>query len=201
MTTVLSDGRAPTYDDLAPASLHPPGGRGVAALYPPGVADHPPGARRRRDRRAPRSGAGGLVILSPWVTQHDARWWADPERFDPDRWSAERRGDAPRFAYFPFGAGPRLCIGRDFALVESVLLLASLAARYELAPVPGHEVHAEPLVTIRPKGGLPMLVTRPLTRPTRPHPLRRAAERRTLEAAEPGPRRTADRLGPPRRPP
>jgi len=156
---VLAGGRAPAYDDLR---MLPYTGQVVEEslrLYPPAwlitrraLGDDVIAGHRIR--------AGGLVILSPWVTQHDARWWDEPERFDPDRWSPERRGDAPRFAYFPFGAGPRLCIGRDFALVESVLLLASLAARYELAPVPGHEVHAEPLVTIRPKGGLPMRLAR-----------------------------------------
>ena len=156
---VLAGGRLPTYDDLRALPFARQVVEESLRLYPPAwlisrralgddvIAGHP-------------IRAGGLVILSPWVTQHDGRWWTDPERFDPERWSAERRGEAPRYAYFPFRAGPRLCIGRDFALVESVLMLASLAARYELAPQPGHVVHAEPLVTIRPKGGLPMLVTR-----------------------------------------
>jgi cytochrome P450 len=104
--------------------------------------------------------AGSMVILSPYLTQHDARFFAEPERFDPDRWCEGSRGSAPRLAYFPFGAGPRLCIGRDFALLEAVLLVAMLARRYRLDPVAGRRVHAEPLVTIRPRGGLPMRLHR-----------------------------------------
>jgi cytochrome P450 len=101
--------------------------------------------------------AGSTLILSPYVTQRDPRNFTDPEAFDPDRWCA---GSADRFAYFPFGAGPNLCIGRDFALLEAALILASLARRFRLEPQAGRVVRAEPLVTIRPADGMPMRLSR-----------------------------------------
>ncbi len=97
--------------------------------------------------------AGATLILSPYVTQRDRRNFADPEVFDPDRWCTAA---GERFAYFPFGAGPNLCIGRDFALLEAVLIVATLAQRFRLEPQAGRAVRAEPLVTIRPAGGMPM---------------------------------------------
>jgi cytochrome P450 len=107
--------------------------------------------------------AGTMLILSPFLTQHDARFWPDPEAFDPQRWCPEQTAGRHRLAYFPFGAGPTLCIGRDFALLESVLLLATLAQHYRIAPVPGRTVTAEPLVTVRPQGG-PLMLRRPARR-------------------------------------
>ena len=102
--------------------------------------------------------AGSLVVISPWVVHRRAGSWPDPERFDPGRF---RRGDAvERGAYLPFGAGPRLCIGRDFALAEATLLLATLASRLELTRVAGTRVRPEALVTVRPHGGLPMRLSR-----------------------------------------
>jgi len=103
------------------------------------------------------------------VLQRTATWWPDPDRFDPDRFDPGRLeraavggepAAAPRFAYIPFGAGPNLCIGRDLALMESVLLVATVARNWTLEPLPGHEVRADPLVTIRPRGGLPMVLRR-----------------------------------------
>jgi cytochrome P450 len=107
--------------------------------------------------------ADALVILSPWLVHHDARLWADPEAFDPARFvdeqGARRREVVASSAYLPFGAGPRLCVGRDMALLEGVLVLAALAARVDLEAV-GDPPRAVPLVTIRPAGGLPMRVRR-----------------------------------------
>lgn len=114
--------------------------------------------------------AGSLVILSPYLVQHDAAAWPDPETFDPQRFSASRAGSpiaADRAAYLPFGAGPRLCIGRDFALVEATLLLASLAGSWRVtaAPAPARSTNVaagprvDALVTLRPHGGLPMSLT------------------------------------------
>ena len=89
--------------------------------------------------------------------------WERPDAFDPSRFLPADGGtsaaeQAGRFAYVPFGAGPNLCIGRDFALLEAVVMVASLASRFRFASVPGRAVEAEPLVTIRPKHGLPMAV-------------------------------------------
>ena len=105
--------------------------------------------------------AGSLVIISPWLVHRDAGAWDVPERFDPTRFldvdGGRRRDVVASPAYLPFGAGPRLCIGRDMALLEGVLVLASLAARVELEPV-GAPPRAVPLVTVRPADGLPMRV-------------------------------------------
>ena len=104
---------------------------------------------------------GSLMIVSPWLVHRHAGAWSEPDRFDPARFldaSGDRRRDvAASSAYLPFGAGPRLCIGRDMALLEGVLVLASLAARVDLERV-GPPPRAVPLVTIRPADGLPMRV-------------------------------------------
>lgn len=99
---------------------------------------------------------GSLVLMSPYLLHRHAAAWPDPERFEPGRFLDAPAG--PRPAYVPFGAGPRLCIGRDFALVEAVLVVAALAQRYQLSREPGHAVRADALVTIRPHGGLPMRI-------------------------------------------
>jgi cytochrome P450 len=100
--------------------------------------------------------AGSIIVMSPYVTQRDARFFPEPLRFDPERWTPEERCRRPRFSYFPFGGGPRVCIGEGFAMVEGKLLLATLAQRWRPRPAPGHEVRPQPLVTLRPKGGLPV---------------------------------------------
>jgi len=96
--------------------------------------------------------ARSVVMLSPWITHHDPRWWPEPERFDPARWTPEMEAALPRFAYFPFGGGPRKCIGEGFAWTEGILVLATLAQRWRLRPAPGAEVGREPLITLRPTG-------------------------------------------------
>jgi cytochrome P450 len=105
--------------------------------------------------------ADALVIVSPWLVHRHPEAWAEPERFDPSRFldagGRRRRDVVASAAYLPFGAGPRMCIGRDMALLEGVLVLASLAARVDLEPV-GPPPRAVPLVTVRPAGGLPMRV-------------------------------------------
>jgi cytochrome P450 len=100
---------------------------------------------------------GTLVIVSPYVMHRHPTWWDDPDAFRPERFATPRVAHP---AYLPFGAGPRLCIGRDFALVEATLLLATLAQRFALCPLPGAPVRMDALVTIRPRGGLPMRLVR-----------------------------------------
>ena len=104
--------------------------------------------------------AGSNVALSPWVTHRHPAFWPDPETFDPERFAPERAATRPRFAYFPFGGGPRLCIGNTFALTEAQLVLATVASRWRLDLPQGHAAEPEPLVTLRPRGGLPMRVHR-----------------------------------------
>jgi cytochrome P450 len=102
--------------------------------------------------------ARSIIIMSPYVLQRDRRYYADPERFDPDRWTAEFRARLPKFAYFPFGGGPRQCIGESFAWMELVLVTATIAQRWKLRLVPGHPVVPQPLVTLRTKHGMRMTV-------------------------------------------
>ena len=100
---------------------------------------------------------GSLAIVSQAVTHRDPRFWPDPDRFDPLRFSAAAKAARPRFAYFPFGAGPRVCIGEGFAWMEGVLVLAALARRWRVR-VDG-PVEPLPLITLRPRGGMPGVVT------------------------------------------
>lgn len=98
---------------------------------------------------------GDLVVLPQWVVHHDERWWPQPFSFDPSRWlpGADRTG-RPRWAFFPFGAGVRRCIGEGFAWTEAVLGLATIVRRWRLRPVPGRPLRLDPLITLRPRGGL-----------------------------------------------
>lgn len=103
---------------------------------------------------------GSMLLLSPYVTHRHPDFWDVPDRFDPERFTAERSAGRPRFAYFPFGGGPRQCIGNTFALAEAILVLAAVVQRYRLTLVSGHPVVPEPLITLRPRFGLPMTVRR-----------------------------------------
>jgi cytochrome P450 len=95
--------------------------------------------------------AGSMLALSPYVTHRDPAFWEQPYRFDPDRFLPESKQPGHRFAYFPFGGGPRLCIGRDFALTEATLILAMIARRFELRLAPGAVVEEQPVATLRPR--------------------------------------------------
>jgi cytochrome P450 len=100
--------------------------------------------------------AGTVLLLPPFFVQRDARWWPDPRRFDPDRWDATEEDKRPRYSYFPFGGGPRLCIGESFAWMEGELLLATIAQRWRPRLAPGSPEGLSPQVTLRPKGGMRM---------------------------------------------
>ncbi len=100
--------------------------------------------------------AKALVLLSPYVTHRDERYFPDPTRFDPERWTPEAKESRPQFAYFPFGGGTRRCIGEGFAWMEGILLLASLARNWRMRLVPGHRVEPLPVITLRPKHGMRM---------------------------------------------
>jgi cytochrome P450 len=101
-----------------------------------------------------RVAAGSLVFLIPFVVHRRPALWPDPERFDPERFAPEREAERPRFAYIPFGGGPRGCIGSQFAMVEAQLIVAAIAQRFRIELVPGQEIRAEPLITLRPSPGV-----------------------------------------------
>jgi cytochrome P450 len=158
LATVL-DGRVPTDADLP----HLPYTRTVFTeamrLYPPAWM-----MTRRTLVEYELGGytlpAGTFLMLSPYVTHHDARFFPAPEVFDPERWAVPAEAQPPKFAYFPFGGGPRQCVGEGFAWMEGLLLLATLAQQWQMRLVPGHPVVPHPLVTLRPRYGMPMTLVR-----------------------------------------
>jgi cytochrome P450 len=151
-------GRAPGVEDL-------PRLRYAEAVLSESIRLRPPAwAIGRRAIREVRIGGvtipeGSIVVVSPWLLHHDARWWPEPLAFRPDRWTTAA-ADRPRFAYVPFGGGPRLCVGEPFAWMEGVLLLATIARRWRLRLVPGAVVEPRAVVTLRPRDGLPMVPRR-----------------------------------------
>ena len=104
--------------------------------------------------------AGSTVLISPWVLHRDPRYFDAPEQFEPERWAGDLAKRLPRFAYFPFGGGPRLCIGSGFALLEAALVLATVARRFQFRLSPGHDVSIQAAITLRPAGGLPLCLCR-----------------------------------------
>ena len=104
--------------------------------------------------------ANSMIVLSPYMTHRHPAFWGDPEVFEPERFTPERSAGRPHYAYFPFGGGPRVCIGNNFALMEMQLILATVAQRYKLRLVPGHTVEPEALLSLHPRYGLPMMLER-----------------------------------------
>lgn len=102
--------------------------------------------------------AGAIVLASQYVIHRDPRFYPDPERFDPERWTPDTEAQRPRHAYFPFAVGPRACLGESFAWLEGSLILATLAQRWRLRISPGFRVRVHPGVILRPKHGLLMTV-------------------------------------------
>jgi cytochrome P450 len=155
-------GRPPSASDL-------PRLRGAEAVLSESIRLRPPawaiGRRAIRDVRIGEVDVpeGAIVVVSPWLLHHDARWWRDPEAFAPERWTSGEATRRPRSAFVPFGGGPRMCVGEPFAWMEGTLLLATIARRWRLRLVPGRPVTAQAVVTLRPRGGLPMVAER---RPT-----------------------------------
>jgi cytochrome P450 len=160
-------GRTPTQDDLPRLAYTRRIVEESMRFYPtaPGISTRVALAEDEVCGLKVRKGA--QMIIAPWLLHHHRRLWDDPERFDPDRFLPERSAERPRFAYMPFGAGPRVCIGQVLAMNEAVLILASLAQRYRLRVAPDQEVALQANVTLRPKYGLRMtLEHRPGRTPT-----------------------------------
>ena len=149
--------RLPSADDLAAL----PYTRMVLAesmrLYPPAwiVGRRAMGPFEANGYTIP---ARSIVLLCQYVMHRDERWFPEPDRFDPDRFLPARQADRPKFAYFPFGGGPRVCIGEQFAWMEGIVLLATIAQRWKLRLVPDHPVALQPIITLRPKHGMRMRV-------------------------------------------
>lgn len=149
--TVLQ-GRAPSFDDVQRLPYTSQVFSETMRLYPPAWAI---GRMATADievggYRLPRK---SIVLLSPYTMHRSAKWWPAPEEFRPERWSMED-SERPKFAYYPFGGGPRLCIGERFAWMEGVLILATLAQKWRFRRADAAPVVLAPLLTLRPKGGL-----------------------------------------------
>jgi len=99
-----------------------------------------------------------LIFITPFITHHDRTYWPDPERFDPDRFAPEQVSKRPRHVYYPFGEGPHVCIGNNFALMEMQLILAIALQRFRLRLVSDHPIALKPEATLRPKFGMKMTV-------------------------------------------
>jgi cytochrome P450 len=98
--------------------------------------------------------AGESLFMSQWLKHRDARYFKDADKFVPERWRDDAVKQLPKFAYFPFGGGPRICIGNSFAMMEAVLVLATVCQRFDLTSAPGYRVNPWPAITLYPKGGV-----------------------------------------------
>lgn len=150
-------GRAPTVNDLAALPYTRMVLSETLRLYPPIYAI------AREAREAFEAGgyavpAGTLVLMSPYVMHRDPRYYPDPARFEPERWHPTTGTRPEKFAYFPFGGGPRGCIGQVYGLQEAALVIATLAQRWRMRLVPGHRVVLRPLINLRPKYGIRMVL-------------------------------------------
>jgi cytochrome P450 len=155
LATVLG-GRSPAFEDLPALKYTEMVLAESMRLFPPAW-----GIGRRALRDIVLGGfpiaAGAILALPPYVVHRDERFWPDPLRFDPERFTPEARAARPRFAYFPFGGGARSCIGESFAWMEGVLLLAAIGQRWRLRLAPGHPVEPQALITLRPRYGMRMV--------------------------------------------
>jgi cytochrome P450 len=165
---VLGD-RAPTVEDVPnlpytqavvseSLRLRPP----VWAMGRTAVAEH----RTNGHTIAP----GSIVVIAPWLLHHDGRWWPEPLTFRPERWLGEEQDRRPRYAFIPFGGGPRVCIGEPFARLEAAMIVASIGRHWRFESGAAVEPELQAVITLRPRGGLPMVARRrrAIPRPTGP---------------------------------
>ncbi|MBN3932806.1 cytochrome P450 [Streptomyces verrucosisporus] len=150
-------GRVPEADDLRELTYTTQVVQEAMRLYPP-VWILPRVARRGDEVGGYTVSAGADVLVCPYTLHRHPEFWEDPERFDPGRFDPARSASRPRYAYIPFGAGPRFCVGSGLGMMEAVFVTALVTRDLDLSVVPGHAAVAEPMLSLRMRGGLPMTV-------------------------------------------
>jgi cytochrome P450 len=149
------NGRLPGWDDLPRLRFTDMVFSEAMRLYPPawGIGRRAIEDYQVGDFKIP---AGSIILTCPYVVHRDPRWFPEPEKFHPDRWLPDHVAERPKFSYFPFGGGARVCIGERFAKMEGVLLLTAIAQQWRFRMVPGYPVETKALITLRPKFGMQM---------------------------------------------
>jgi cytochrome P450 len=153
---VLGD-RLPTYEDLHRLTYTSMVVEEVMRLYPP-VWILPRLAQADDEVGGYHVPAGADVVVCPYTMHRHPDYWTDPERFDPERFDPNRTANRPGYAYIPFGAGPRFCVGNHLGMMEAVFVISAVVRQLRLAKLPGYQVVPEPMLSLRVRGGLPMLI-------------------------------------------
>jgi cytochrome P450 len=159
---VKLQGRLPAVEDLESMPYHRMVLSEAMRLYPPVwiVARRNPNPWSLGNYIFP---SGSFIFVSQYLIQRDPRFFSDPERFDPDRWTPQTAAQRPKYSYFPFGGGPRQCIGEGLAWLIGLLVIATIGQRWQFALAPRQKIELEPLITLRPKYGIRMMIKRRLT--------------------------------------
>jgi cytochrome P450 len=162
INSVLGDGsgnnvgnRIPTADDILKLQYTEKVLRESMRLYPPvwTIGRHVENDYFIGEYTIP---AGSSILMSQYVMHHNPRYYEEPERFNPDRWTEEFKSHLPRFSYFPFGGGMRGCIGEPFAWIEGILIIATIAQKWTMRTLPSQRIGLDPAITLRPKYGMKM---------------------------------------------
>ncbi len=157
LARVLS-GRVPTYDDLENLPYTKMVIEESMRLYPPAPGISARAVLEDDEVAGTKIPKGSTILITPWVLHRHRLLWDDPEKFDPERFSPKRSEGRHRFAYLPFGGGPRVCIGMALAMSEAQLILATMAQRYRLKLVPGQHIVLQHRITMRPRDGIQMML-------------------------------------------
>jgi cytochrome P450 len=152
-------GRTPTFDDLPKLQYARMVFEEAMRLYPP-VWGITRAAINTDEIGGYRVAPDSEMLLLPYLTHRHPQYWEEPDEFIPERFAPEKSSARQAFAYFPFGGGPRQCLGNNFALMEAQLIVAMVAQKYRLELVPGQIVEPEPSVTLRPRRGLRMTLSK-----------------------------------------
>jgi cytochrome P450 len=157
--SVINSNKTPTVDDMPKLKFTEKVLRESMRLYPP-VWTIGRSVNNEYTLGKYTIPAGSTILMSQYVMHHDPRYYNEPDRFDPERWSSDTRSSLPRFSYFPFGGGIRACIGEPFAWMEGILVLSTIIRQWKMRLVRGQRVELDPAITLRPKYGMKMKLER-----------------------------------------